>query len=429
MADRKLSLPTPSRLPRFKETENKNDDALISPDRMYNKVARLKGLAEWPVETFRRLSLRSKADPTYLTPDKVWPRIVRARERWMMQSERKEVARVIQQYAQQWQVKDAYMLGLSEFSFVSAERDFSHGENGKFNASNHYVTQLVYYLDTIALLAIESKTPIESFVQEWDRDWSPLEQQVLGAYDIKTLETPQSEERIGSHSFICLPWTPMDVQCDIIARCSSLQPALVFANAVRDFSSDANPDTNNKTIIGGLIHAIERVIDYDNEKAMSELLYADRSDYEMASPVSYGSHSDTEMNSPTSIDSHLAHDPASPGRPGCNCPSCLVNVEALHGDEGHGRMPEAMRATYEQRLLHLRKMRQTHIEIEVAGQYCLLFRDPALPADNEVCKYCQDQEYLFLPRKGAKWLAEGNAKQKRVIYEEPDHLETPYAKN
>ncbi|KAK3679695.1 hypothetical protein LTR78_000071 [Recurvomyces mirabilis] len=138
-------------------------------------------------------------------PDKVWPRIVRARERWMMQSERKKVAWAIQQYAQQSQIKDAYMLGLPEFSFVSAERDFSHGENGKFNASNHYVTQLVYHLDTIAVLAIESKTPIESFVQEWDRDWSPLEQQVLGAYDIKTLETPQSEERIGSQSFVCVP--------------------------------------------------------------------------------------------------------------------------------------------------------------------------------------------------------------------------------
>lgn len=66
MADRKLSLPTPSSVPGGSENLNKSSDALVSPDKLYNKIAHSKGLADWPVETFRRMSLRSSADPTHL---------------------------------------------------------------------------------------------------------------------------------------------------------------------------------------------------------------------------------------------------------------------------------------------------------------------------------------------------------------------------
>lgn len=66
MSDRKLSLPTPSCVPRTREDLNKTDDALVSPDKLYNKIARSKGLVDWLVETFRRMSLRSDADSPHI---------------------------------------------------------------------------------------------------------------------------------------------------------------------------------------------------------------------------------------------------------------------------------------------------------------------------------------------------------------------------
>ena len=92
-------------------------------------------------------------------------------------------------------------------------------------------------------------------------------------------------------------------------------------------------------------------------------------------------------------------------------------------------MPERMRELFEQRLKYLRKMRRTHIEIEVGEEFCLVFRDPSLPPDNEVCQHCRDDAYLALPRKGAQWLAAGNSKRNRAEEKQSpiDHLATPYA--
>jgi len=47
MADRKLSLPVLSLVGVFKQDEQDNHDDPVSPDRMYNKVERLEGLAGW----------------------------------------------------------------------------------------------------------------------------------------------------------------------------------------------------------------------------------------------------------------------------------------------------------------------------------------------------------------------------------------------
>lgn len=93
------------------------------------------------------------------------------------------------------------------------------------------------------------------------------------------------------------------------------------------------------------------------------------------------------------------------------------------------RMPGHMRELFQQRLEHLYKMGETHIEIEVTGEYCLVFRDPSLAPENEICQYCSNETYLALPRKGAQWLAAGNSKRDRAEEKQSpiDHLTTPYA--
>lgn len=208
------------------------------------------------------------------------------------------------------------------------------------------IQQLVYYLDIVALreweawiegsfkadiCAVRSEimvpTDIETFVQEWDREWSPLEKQIFGAYEIKILETPQSEERMGSTSFAALPWTPWEVTCDIVARCDSLRPALIFAKGGLDKSSDANPDGCGLTIIGDLIGMLEMNLEHDDALAMRELLYdAGRSSQEANAADLAG------------LTVGLCEDvPGSPIRPDCPCASCRRSVAALHGDEGRGR--------------------------------------------------------------------------------------------
>lgn len=48
MSDRKLNLPTPSRVPRTREDLNKTNDALASPDKLYNRIARSKASPTGP---------------------------------------------------------------------------------------------------------------------------------------------------------------------------------------------------------------------------------------------------------------------------------------------------------------------------------------------------------------------------------------------
>lgn len=126
--------------------------------------------------------------------------------------------------------------------------------------------------DTRAV-ASESRAPTSSFVQEWDRDWSSLEKHIFGAYNVKILETPQSEERTGPNSFMCLPWTPWEVTCDVVARCSHVRPALIMAKASCD------EDSPDLTTIGDLIDMLEHNLEYDG-LAVRELLHAEESPQE-----------------------------------------------------------------------------------------------------------------------------------------------------
>lgn len=212
---------------------------------------------------------------------------------------------------------------------------------------------------------------------------------------------------MGPNSFVCLATTPWEVTCDVFARCQ--KPALLFAKA-----SLSDPWDMKLSSIGELISVLESNLAHDDDRAVAEPLYAEESN-----PAACAQ--DFQVW-PREVE------PGTSMRPGCPCPSCRRNAAALHGDEGTSRMPEVMREIFEQRLEHLHKMKETHIEIEVGEEYCLIFRDPTLPPDNEVCQYCLEQTYLALPRKGAQWFAAGNSKRDRAEEKKSpiDHLSTPY---
>jgi len=75
----------------------------------------------------------------------------------------------------------------------------------------------------------------------------------------------------------------------------------------------------------------------------------------------------------------------------------LKGVREYLEPDGKWKMKNVRRIN-EHRLAHLLKIQETHIEIDLGGTYCLVFRNPELPPDNEVCKWCKKQDYLEFAR-------------------------------
>ncbi|KAK3679696.1 hypothetical protein LTR78_000072 [Recurvomyces mirabilis] len=275
MSHRKLGLPALTRAPA--ERVVLEGEGQISPDHAYNIVARRKGLAKWPVETFRRLSLRSEADPTFLNVEKASRRYARIREEWVSDPSRQYVVDVLRQHELPggWQIGQAFCLGLSSNPVVDPVREFKYG----LNATRRLLQQLVYFLDVFSLVSEWSQTTPRAFVQELERDWTELEQEMLMAHGAEAIRFPTAEENVTRpDTFVYLPCTPYTTSADLLGRCLPLQPTIALLNA--DYVEEEGVENDKPTAIRRLRASFQRALEIDDWLAAEGVALDDGADEE-----------------------------------------------------------------------------------------------------------------------------------------------------
>ncbi|KAK4565928.1 hypothetical protein LTR86_003777 [Recurvomyces mirabilis] len=166
----------------------------------------------------------------------------------------------------------------------------------------------------------------------------------------------------------------LTTSADLLGRCLPLQPTIALLNA--DYIEEEGVETDKPTAIGRLIASLQRALEIDDWLAAEGMALDDGAD--------------------------------------------------------EGRLSDADRSRHKQRMIHLLRMRETHIEFEMK-EYCLLFRDPTVSVseaeETTLCECCMNEGYLSEAREDVARLASKDS----MLVDSPvhpplEHLATPYAR-